>query len=146
MKQSLFISAKQNSAPEVLAADSFAWIDTLVTDFVYWYLNQFENERVTLPRPIARQFGKAWKTRFVHAQDIEGGIGHVHELVGSGLPLASLQAINALVAQELKLFFLARTQEPMSMRLSQAKFVDLQSAIVDRNLSFCAEQQFGKAV
>ena len=119
--------------------DCFAWIDTLVCDFVYWYLDRFESERVSTPRLVAREFGKAWKMRFVSAQSVDAGMDHIASLVGSGLSVATLQSINEMVAQELKLFFLARTQEPMVMRLSQAKFVDLQSAIIDRNVSFCAQ-------
>lgn len=119
--------------------DCFAWIDTLVCDFVYWYLDRFETERVKTPRLVAREFGKAWKIRFVSAQDVDAGLNHVERLVGFGLPVPTLHSINAMVAQELKLFFLARTQEPMVMRLSQAKFVDLQGTIIDRNFSYCAQ-------
>lgn len=120
--------------------DCFAWIDTLVCDFVEWYLNHFENGRVAFPRPLARQFGKAWKMRFMAPRTIDGGIEHVSALVASGLPVDLLQSINALIAQELRLFFLSRSQEPMPMRLSQARFVDLQGAIMERNLAFYDEQ------
>ena len=146
MNQPQSISEKHAAAPVAQADDCFAWIDTLVCDFVYWYLNQFESERIGQPKPIARQFGKAWKTRFIHARNIEGGIEHVTALGDLGLPMDTLQSINAMVAQELKLFFLGRTHEPMQMRLSQAKFVDLQSSIIERNLSFCADRQFDQAV
>jgi hypothetical protein len=86
----------------------------------------------------------AWKMRFVQAQNIDAGIEYVTALVECTLPLDALQSMNAMVAQELKLFFLSRTHEPMQMRLSQAKFVDLQSSIIERNLSFCTERKTQK--
>ncbi len=144
MSKSQAISVQHVSAPAPQADDCFAWIDTLVCDFVYWYLNQFESERINQPKPIARQFGMAWKMRFVQAQNIDAGIEYVTALVECTLPLDVLQSMNAMVAQELKLFFLSRTHEPMQMRLSQAKFVDLQSSIIERNLSFCTERKTQK--
>jgi hypothetical protein len=146
MQQSVSAAVEHAKARVQQADDCFAWIDTLVCDFVYWYLNQFESERISQPKSIARQFGMAWKMRFVQAQSIEGGIEHVTALVKCPLPVESLQSVNAMVAQELKLFFLSRTHEPMQMRLSQAKFVDLQSSIIDRNLVFCADLQLDPAV
>ncbi len=146
MQQSRSTAVQHATAPVQQGDDCFAWIDTLVCDFVYWYLNQFESERVSQPKPIARQFGMAWKMRFVQAQSIDGGIEHVTALVACPLPVEALQSINAMVAQELKLFFLSRTHEPMPMRLSQAKFVDLQSSIIDRNLVFCADLPLDPAV
>ena len=144
MSKSQSISVQHVSAPAAQDDDCFAWIDTLVCDFVYWYLNQFESERINQPKPIARQFGMAWKMRFVQAQNIDAGIEYVTALVECTLPLDALQSMNAMVAQELKLFFLSRTHEPMQMRLSQAKFVDLQSSIIERNLSFCTERKTHK--
>ncbi len=146
MHNSQSISAREFTAPVAQGYDCFAWIDTLVSDFVYWYLNQYESERIHHPKPIARQFGMAWKMRFVDAQNIDGGIDNASALIACALPVDALQFINTLVAQELKLFFLSRTHEPMQMRLSQAKFVELQSAIIDSNLSFCAGQQLKQAV
>jgi hypothetical protein len=139
MIQALSQNVRQTSAVSRQDEECFAWIDTLVSDYVYWYLGQYESERPADRRLVSRQYGKAWTIRFIEPRNIDAGLDHINRLVDSGLPLELLQSLNALVAQELKLFFLARTHEPIMMRLSQAKFVDLQCTTIAGNLDYCAK-------
>ena len=121
--------------PPIRDANHFLWIETLVCDFLRWTLDAETALEPTIARKISKLFAEVWKLQFSQPNELCAGAAGLQLLAAMPVTHDYLLQLNQRIDQELRVFFLSRQHDPLTVRLSQTEFVSQRRFWIDQMIA-----------
>jgi hypothetical protein len=118
--------------PPIRDENNFLWIETLVSDFLNWTLNAHPTQSPANMQMIARLFGEVWRHQFSQPTSLCAGAASLQSLLALSVKSGELLNLNQQVEQELRIFFLSRQHDPLTVRITQTEFVSMRRFLIDQ--------------
>ena len=132
MNSTLALKQSYPYEPPIRDENNFLWIETLVCDFLHWTLGEHPPESKASIHVIARLFGEIWRHQFSQPTSLCAGAASLQSLFALSVKSAELLRLNQQVEQELRIFFLSRQHDPLSIRITQTEFVSMRRFLIDQ--------------
>ena len=121
--------------PPIRDENLFLWIETLVCDFLRWTLDAETTLEPAVACKLARLFAEVWKLQFSQPNALCSGAASLQLLASMPVTQDYLLKLNQRIDQELRVFFLSRQHDPLTIRLSQTEFVSQRRFLIDQMIA-----------